>query len=76
MKPLEKAVAKGLYDTMNVELRKLNWLDKLTLKRAYDDNLRFEELSGDIQKHFLIVALGVVQALNRASASAQPGPVK
>lgn len=74
MKPLEKAVAKGLYDTMNVELRKLNWLDKLSLKRAYDDNLRFDELSGDIQKHFLIVALGVIQALNKASA--QPGPVK
>lgn len=67
----QQALAKAIYDAIKARAKALNFVDKMVLMSALNNNHEFGRVPADQQKLFLEVGMAAIRALEAHSKAAQ-----
>lgn len=70
MTKLEQVLSKAIYDAIKEKATNLNFVDKMVLMNALNNDLPFEKVPGAQQKLFLSVGMAALKALQAANGQA------
>jgi hypothetical protein len=70
MTTLERVLSKAIYNAIKEKAKNLNFVDKMVLMNALNNDLPFEKVPAAQQKLFLSVGMEALKALQAANGQA------